>query len=35
MLLALREYLVRSTQPSNDLVKNHLYLTNNYYYMWE
>lgn len=34
MLLALREYLVRSTSASSDLVKSHLYLTNNYYYMW-
>lgn len=33
MVLALREYLVRSTSESTDLMKSHLYLANNYYYM--
>ena len=34
ILIALRNYLVDSTNKSVDVYKNHLYLVNNFYYMY-
>ena len=35
IILALREYLIRSSQDSTDIHKNHLYLMNNYEFMYD